>query len=67
MPIKTLIAILISVSLTAAAAAQERRLPTQSELRLSYAPVVQIITSSKAPTRLKCHSPTSASLRQRLC
>src|SRR5215468_6033605 len=40
MPIKTLITILISVSLTVAAAAQERRLPTQSELRLSYAPVV---------------------------
>src|SRR5215471_7917555 len=40
MSIKTLTAIVISVSLTAAAAAQERRLPTQSELRLSYAPVV---------------------------
>jgi Do/DeqQ family serine protease len=40
MSFKTLTAILISVSLTAAAAAQERRLPTQSELRLSYAPVV---------------------------
>src|SRR5262245_17513273 len=40
MSFKTVTAILISVSLTAAAAAQERRLPTQSDLRLSYAPVV---------------------------
>src|SRR5262252_1416033 len=40
MSIKTLTVILIFVSLMAAAAAQERRLPTQSELRLSYAPVV---------------------------
>ncbi len=40
MSMKTLTTILISVSLTSAAAAQERRLPTQSELRLSYAPVV---------------------------
>src|SRR5499427_2743920 len=38
--IKTLTTILISVSLAAAVVAQERRLPTQSELRLSYAPVV---------------------------
>jgi Do/DeqQ family serine protease len=41
MSIKTLTAILISIALTGAAPAQERRLPTQSELRLSYAPVVQ--------------------------
>jgi Do/DeqQ family serine protease len=40
MRLKTLIAIVI-VALAGAAAAQERRLPTQSELRLSYAPVVQ--------------------------
>src|SRR6185295_6815016 len=40
MSMKTLTTILISVSLASAAAAQERRLPTQSELRLSYAPVV---------------------------
>jgi Do/DeqQ family serine protease len=44
MSMKTLTVILISASLTAAAAAQERRLPTQSELRLSYAPVVHHAT-----------------------
>ena len=44
MSMKTLTVILISASLTAAAAAQERRLPTQSELRLSYAPVVHHVT-----------------------
>ena len=38
---KSLTAILIAATLAGAAAAQERRLPTQSELRLSYAPVVQ--------------------------
>jgi Do/DeqQ family serine protease len=40
MHVKTLTAVVI-VALASAAAAQERRLPTQSELRLSYAPVVQ--------------------------
>ena len=40
MSIKTLTAILLSIALTGAAGAQERRLPGQSELRLSYAPVV---------------------------
>ncbi len=40
MHVKTLTAVLI-VALAGAAAAQERRLPTPSELRLSYAPVVQ--------------------------
>jgi Do/DeqQ family serine protease len=44
MSMKTLTVILISASLTGAAAAQERRLPTQSELRLSYAPVVHHAT-----------------------
>jgi Do/DeqQ family serine protease len=39
MHVKTLTAIVI-VALAGAAAAQERRLPTQTELRLSYAPVV---------------------------
>src|SRR4249920_4102761 len=37
----TAILIAATLTLTGAAAAQERRLPTQSELRLSYAPVVQ--------------------------
>jgi Do/DeqQ family serine protease len=37
---KTLTAVFI-IALVGAAAAQERRLPTQTELRLSYAPVVQ--------------------------
>src|SRR5512147_2260972 len=42
MRLKTLTAVLIAaVALAGVAAAQERRLPTQSELRLSYAPVVQ--------------------------
>jgi len=36
-----LIAALFAAGLSANAAAQERRVPTQSELRLSYAPVVQ--------------------------
>jgi Do/DeqQ family serine protease len=36
-----LIAALLAAGLSANAAAQERRVPTQSELRLSYAPVVQ--------------------------
>jgi Do/DeqQ family serine protease len=36
-----LIAALFAAGLSASAVAQERRLPTQSELRLSYAPVVQ--------------------------
>jgi Do/DeqQ family serine protease len=40
MHLKTLTAVLI-IALAGAANAQERRLPTQSELRLSYAPVVQ--------------------------
>src|SRR5262245_64095320 len=40
MSFKTVTAILISVSLTAAAAAQESLVPTQSDLRLSYSPVV---------------------------
>jgi Do/DeqQ family serine protease len=40
MHVKTLTAIVI-IALAGAAAAQERRLPTQTELRLSYAPVVQ--------------------------
>jgi Do/DeqQ family serine protease len=40
MYVKTLTAAVI-IALAGAAAAQERRLPTQSELRLSYAPVVQ--------------------------
>jgi len=40
MHVKTLTAVVI-VALAGTAAAQERRLPTQSELRLSYAPVVQ--------------------------
>ena len=40
MHVKTLTAVLV-VALAGAAAAQERRLPTPSELRLSYAPVVQ--------------------------
>ncbi len=40
MHVKTLIAAVI-IALAGAATAQERRLPTQSELRLSYAPVVQ--------------------------
>ena len=40
MRLKTLIAVVI-VALAGPAAAQERRLPSQSELRLSYAPVVQ--------------------------
>jgi Do/DeqQ family serine protease len=40
MRLKTLTAVFI-IALTGAAAAQERRLPTQTELRLSYAPVVQ--------------------------
>jgi Do/DeqQ family serine protease len=37
-------AILLAVSIAAGAAAQERRVPTQSELRLSYAPVVQHVS-----------------------
>ena len=36
-----LIAALFATGLSAIAVAQERRVPTQSELRLSYAPVVQ--------------------------
>ena len=36
-----LIAVLFAAGLSASAVAQERRVPTQSELRLSYAPVVQ--------------------------
>ena len=40
MRVKTLIAAVI-IALAGAATAQERRVPTQSELRLSYAPVVQ--------------------------
>src|SRR6187431_10347 len=36
-----LIAVLFAACLPASAVAQERRVPTQSELRLSYAPVVQ--------------------------
>ena len=40
MHVKTLIAAVV-IALASVAAAQERRLPTQSELRLSYAPVVQ--------------------------
>lgn len=36
-----LIAALLAAGLSASAVAQERRVPTQSELRLSYAPVVQ--------------------------
>jgi Do/DeqQ family serine protease len=40
MHVKTLIAAVV-IALAGVAAAQERRLPTQSELRLSYAPVVQ--------------------------
>jgi Do/DeqQ family serine protease len=40
MHVKTLTAVAI-IALAGAAAAQERRLPTQTELRLSYAPVVQ--------------------------
>ncbi len=40
MHLKTLIAVVI-IALAGAAVAQERRLPTQTELRLSYAPVVQ--------------------------
>ena len=40
MHVKTLTA-LVTIALAGAAAAQERRLPTQNELRLSYAPVVQ--------------------------
>jgi Do/DeqQ family serine protease len=40
MHLKTLTAVL-TIALAGAAGAQERRLPTQSELRLSYAPVVQ--------------------------
>ncbi|HEY6024168.1 MAG TPA: DegQ family serine endoprotease [Pseudolabrys sp.] len=42
MRLKTLTVVLIAATVLAGAAAgQERRLPTQSELRLSYAPVVQ--------------------------
>ena len=37
---KSLTAFLIAITFVGAAAAQERRLPTESELRLSYAPVV---------------------------
>src|SRR5215469_2211563 len=37
---KSLTAFLIAITFVSAAAAQERRLPTQAELRLSYAPVV---------------------------
>ena len=37
----SLIAALFAAGLSASAVAQERRVPTQSELRLSYAPVVQ--------------------------
>jgi Do/DeqQ family serine protease len=40
MHVKTLTAVFI-IALAGTAAAQERRLPTQTELRLSYAPVVQ--------------------------
>jgi len=40
MHVKTLTAVFI-IALAGAATAQERRLPTQTELRLSYAPVVQ--------------------------
>ncbi|HZP71603.1 MAG TPA: DegQ family serine endoprotease [Pseudolabrys sp.] len=36
-----LIAVLLAASISATAVAQERRIPTQSELRLSYAPVVR--------------------------
>ncbi|MGA8969559.1 MAG: serine protease, partial [Pseudolabrys sp.] len=42
MRLKTLTAILIAgIAFAGAASAQERRLPTQPELRLSYSPVVQ--------------------------
>src|SRR5437016_14518540 len=41
MQVKSLLAILIAATFAGVATAQERRLPTQSELRLSYAPVVQ--------------------------
>ena len=41
MRFKGLIAILIAAMFAGVAGAQERRLPTQAELRLSYAPVVQ--------------------------
>jgi len=42
MRFRGLTAILIAaITIAATATAQERRLPTQSELRLSYAPVVQ--------------------------
>jgi Do/DeqQ family serine protease len=41
MQLKALTALLAAIVLASTAAAQERRLPTQSELRLSYAPVVQ--------------------------
>src|SRR5499427_2007787 len=37
---KSLTTFLIAITFVGAAAAQERRLPTESELRLSYAPVV---------------------------
>jgi len=36
-----LIAVLFAAGLSTSTIAQERRVPTQSELRLSYAPVVQ--------------------------
>ena len=41
-----LIAALFAAGLSASAVAQERRVPTQSELRLSYAPVVQHVASA---------------------
>src|SRR5262245_39178744 len=41
MLLKHLAAVLTAVAFTGSVAAQERRIPTQSELRLSYAPVVQ--------------------------
>ncbi len=41
MRLKALIAVLLAAFALSAAAAQERRVPTANELRLSYAPVVQ--------------------------
>ena len=40
-PVCLIAAALFAAGLSASAVAQERRVPTQSELRLSYAPVVQ--------------------------
>lgn len=42
----SLTAVLLAVSIAGGAVAQERRVPTQSEARLSYAPVVQRVSSA---------------------